>query len=420
MRAFSLAHLCDAVLLRDLADLVVQNRAMNASLLAYIAEVDARRLYLAAGFPSMYAYCVDELRLSEDAAYKRIQAARAAREFPVLFTAVAEGRLHLSAVRLLAPHLTAENVDDLVAAATHLRYSEIEQLLARRFPRPEMLGIDLISRLPASPLAAGQVEKNGHGDQLAMRQVGSEGPPVVLAARQVGSPASRVAALSAERFSLQVTIDRRTRDKLEYAQTLLSHSLPSGDVAQVLDRALDALIGQLEKRKFAATEKPRQPRPSQRRRHIPAPVRRAVWERDRGQCTFTSESGRRCRSRRFLEFDHADPVARGGKAPVERMRLRCRAHNQFDAERAFGVGFMKEKREAAQRQTTHREAAKSRDDHSNDILAGLRNLGVRADVARRATEFSASLQGATLEERMRAVLKFLGPKTAQVPVGVPG
>src|SRR5207247_7878427 len=117
---------------------LAQERIKMAAVLALLAEVDARRLYLPAGFPSMYAYCVGELHLSEDAAYKRIQAARAARQFPALFTALAEGRLHLAGICLLAPHLTRENADDWVAAATHRRKSEIEQRLARRFPRPDL------------------------------------------------------------------------------------------------------------------------------------------------------------------------------------------------------------------------------------------------------------------------------------------
>ena len=88
MRDYALAHLSDAVLLRDLAALVVRDRVTTSTLLAHIAEVDARRLYVPAGYPSMHAYCVEELRLSEDAAYKRIQAARAARQFPALFAAL--------------------------------------------------------------------------------------------------------------------------------------------------------------------------------------------------------------------------------------------------------------------------------------------------------------------------------------------
>src|SRR6267154_6459686 len=113
MRAYSLSHLTDAELLRGLTSLVAQDRTTSASLLAHIAEFDTRRLYLPAAYPSTYAYCVHELHLSEDAAYKRIQAARVAREFPAIFEAVADGRLHLSAMVLLTPYLTPENAGDL-------------------------------------------------------------------------------------------------------------------------------------------------------------------------------------------------------------------------------------------------------------------------------------------------------------------
>jgi len=96
------------------------------------------QLYLPAAYPSMFAYCVGELHFSEDAAFKRIKAARAARRFPAIFDAVAEGRLHLSAAVMLAPRLTEDTVDELLAAATHKSKAEIEQLLAERFPAPDL------------------------------------------------------------------------------------------------------------------------------------------------------------------------------------------------------------------------------------------------------------------------------------------
>ena len=138
MRDYTLAHLSDSILLRDLAALVAHDRQTTATLLAHLAEVDARRLYVPAGYSSMHAYCVEELHLSEDAAFRRIQAARAARQFPLLFVALAEGRLHLTAVTLLAPCLTPENAGELIEAATHRRKSEIEAFLAGRFSPQEI------------------------------------------------------------------------------------------------------------------------------------------------------------------------------------------------------------------------------------------------------------------------------------------
>src|SRR5207247_1355354 len=171
-----------------------------------------------------------------------------------------------------------------------------------------------------------------------------------LAPGQVGPRGAKLAPVAPERFMLQLTIGRSTQDKLCYAQELLSHALPSGDLAQVLDRALDALIEKLEKRKCARAMRPRpSKRPSDNPRQIPAHVKRAVWERDHGQCTFVSEAGRRCPARTRLEFDHVDQVARGGRATAENMRLRCRAHNQYAAECTFGGEFMESKRQDARR-----------------------------------------------------------------------
>ena len=296
MSSYCLSHLSDPVLLRALAALVAQDRATTAALLAHLAEVDARKLYLPAAYPSMFAYCVGELRLSEDAAYKRIQAARTARQFPALFTALADGRLHLSGLVLLAPHLTAANADELLRAAASKRKAEIEEWLAQRFPRSELL--PLVQALPAAA--------PWPNEQLAPGQVGSHGPGEgQLAPGQVGASAPRpkVAPVAAERYALQLTIGKHTHDQLRYAQALLSHQIPAGEIAEVLDRALDALIRQLEQRKFAATRRPR-PRPrrsSANPRCIPAEVKRVVWERDGRQCTFVSEAGRRCPARTLLE-----------------------------------------------------------------------------------------------------------------------
>jgi 5-methylcytosine-specific restriction endonuclease McrA len=158
-----------------------------------------------------------------------------------------------------------------------------------------------------------------------------------------------VKPLAPQRFALQCTIDQETHDALRYAQELLGHELPSGDVAQVLKLALQALIPQLEKRRFSATTRPR-PRPGRRSenpRHVPADVQRAVWQRDQGQCTYVSESGHRCQERKLVELDHMQEVARGGEAMVDNLRLRCRAHNQYAAECTFRPEFMRHKPIAA-------------------------------------------------------------------------
>src|SRR5258706_15706312 len=129
MRAYQVSRLSNAEVERELAERVTQGWNDTAVVLALIAEVDERRLYVPAGYPSMFAYCVEKLRFSEDAAYRRIRAGRLCRQFPALFELVAQGQLHLAGLCVLAPHMTPENAKELVAAATHRRKSEIEELV---------------------------------------------------------------------------------------------------------------------------------------------------------------------------------------------------------------------------------------------------------------------------------------------------
>jgi len=172
-------------------------------------------------------------------------------------------------------------------------------------------------------------------------------PPALPALAVPSAPQRRVAPLSPGRFELRLTISQEMHDKLMRAQELLGHAVPSGDIPQLLERALDELIAKQEKLKFAATDKPRAVRRSSKNpRHIPAAIKREVRKRDDGRCTYVSDEGHRCEERRFLEYDHELPVARGGQTTVANLRLRCRAHNQFEAERTFGAGFMEEKRRA--------------------------------------------------------------------------
>jgi len=365
MKSYSLTHLGDGALMRDLRALVTQDRATTAELLAHLAEVEERRLYLPAGCASMFAYCVQELRMSEDTACVRLRVAREARKFPAIFAALADGRLHLTGVHRLVPHLTRENVDELIAAATHRSKAEIELLLAQRFPQADVP--TLIRPLPVPAAAALPVpERVELSKEMRVLDENAElAPAPQLAPGLVGQPVqpppaprARVAPLAPERFALQVTINGRTHELLRRAQALLGHAMPSGDVAEVLERALVELVDRLEKRKFAKSARPRSPRrPAGRQRnapegrYVPAAIRRTVWQRDDGRCTFVGDNGKRCEERKSLEFDHVDPIARGGQTTAGNLRLRCRAHNQYAAERTYGAAFMRGKRDQSRERT---------------------------------------------------------------------
>ena len=285
------AHLTDEQLLGAVKRLAARERSSTAELVEHFVELEARRLYLGAGFTSLYEYCRAVLRLSEDRACTYIAAARAAREFPGIVEMLADGRLNLSTLRLLIPHL-AEDHRELLAAAAFKSKREVAELIARRCPLPDV--------------------------ETAIRRLPSVDP------------------LAPDRYLVKFTASGAMVARLRRAQDLLRHAVPNGDAAEIYDRGLIALLDTHARRKFAATDRPRASGGTRAgSRDVPAAVKRAVWLRDDGQCAFAGDGGRRCEERGFLEFHHLSPFATGGEASVENIALRCRAHNQYEADRFF-------------------------------------------------------------------------------------
>jgi hypothetical protein len=186
--------------------------------------------------------------------------------------------------------------------------------------------------------------------------------------RVPGDRASRgiITPLAPARFALQVTITEETRNKLLKAQALLRHKVPSGDLCELLDLAADALLEKIEKTRFGKTSAPRKARRPQGKRTVPNDLRREAVARDGFRCSFVAEDGRRCEETGFLEFDHVVPVALGGEAS-DGVRILCRAHNQFEAERILGHETI--------------DAGKAARAMDGDLVAGLRRMGVTASDA---------------------------------------
>jgi hypothetical protein len=134
----NLKAVSDDELLRGLSQLLQQSRRVEGDLIAYVAEVDERKLYAREAVSSMYAFCTERLHLSEAEAWLRIRVARASRKHPMLLPMLRDGRLHLSGIVVLAPHLTPNNRQALLKRATHKTKREIEELVAELAPREDV------------------------------------------------------------------------------------------------------------------------------------------------------------------------------------------------------------------------------------------------------------------------------------------
>lgn len=398
------SSLSDEELLARVEALADRERNVTAELIASLAEVDVRRLYLAEGFSSLYDYCTRHLGLSEYGAYRRIEAARVGRRLPAVLDALGAGEITLTTINLLAKEFTEANHRQLLAEARHASRREVELIVARLHPsRPARASVRRLAAL--RPVVIAPEEPAGRHGALWEKDESSdsaEGPgtsfsgstvpdtpaPQKTASDASMSTASALTAVDAvdqgerwrqmsvtsddgesqgstgprrfdnpasagakttggvvpgECYRLHVTLSREAHDRLRRLRDLLRHSVPDGNLDAIVERAITHLLAQIEKKRLARTSRPRPSKRSVRTgsRRIPAAVQRAVWERDGARCAFVGRHGR-CTSRAFLELHHVVPFAAGGKATVDNIQLRCRAHNAHEAEVYFGKRHRKE------------------------------------------------------------------------------
>lgn len=315
----SAARLSDHKLIKHVKRLARTERRVTASLVAHLAVLDERRLYLGEGCSSLFTYCTQVLRLSEHAAYGRIEAARAARRFPAILEMLAAGSVTLTTVTLLAPHLTPDNHAEVLRAAHRKSRRQVEELIAVLRPLPPVpssirrlpaaawspvsdavggavlqsalapsaagaparvqpavadavatvqpaVGGDAVTRQPGGPDGAVPIQHSGAkpGPHLSRPDSPPESKPTPHLAGPASSPEpamlppsrrDAVTPLAPERYKIQFTASAGTCEKLRLAQDLLRHQIPNGELGQVIDRALTLLLEMLLKQKFAATER---------------------------------------------------------------------------------------------------------------------------------------------------------------------
>jgi 5-methylcytosine-specific restriction endonuclease McrA len=342
-----------------------EERDRQVDFLRYLDPFDAREAYREAGHGSLWQFCLRELCLREGAAGRRIGAMRVLREFPRLEAPLRDGRLSLTTVVTLRPVLTNEGLDAIVASAAFKSDEDTKHLVATLLPRsaPKEGIRKLPEPAPRLPVPAPEPARSPGREEsvepepvdVAARTEAAESPEDRMPKDLLGSaltsparPSSRpsLEPLCADQWSMRVTIDAALKEDLEALKSLLSHKLPKGELAEVLREAVRCAIERHGKRRGAVKpsreRKPpeRKARSAGRREPVPAAVKRAVWQRDGGRCTYVSPDGRRCESRWQLELDHVEAAALGGPSTVANTRLRCKPHNLLHADETFGREHM--------------------------------------------------------------------------------
>ncbi|HXC51378.1 MAG TPA: hypothetical protein VN634_10875 [Candidatus Limnocylindrales bacterium] len=294
----SIARLSEQELLDHFECLVARDRRTTAALLVAIAEIDERKLWARHACSSMFSFCMERFHMSEQVTAKRIWAARTARRFPVILDLVARGELHLSAIHLLARHLTADNHLQVLERARHKSSREVERLVAELAPRA-----DVASRVRAMPgrRAGGAVNESVAADATSMgrERAGASDRCASTGRESVGGasdqrtstdresvgclgnrPASThsevigaaiaprsaqpkpIVPLSPRRYKIEITVVEATHDKLRSLQDLLGRSATGRDAAAIISCAIDLLLVRTLARKAGCTDRPKSTAPT--------------------------------------------------------------------------------------------------------------------------------------------------------------
>lgn len=416
VRLRSVGRLTNHLVVSELERCNSREQQVEAELLLFRGELDARQLYREHATASTFEFCVARLGYSEDVAWKRVGAARLIRRFPRVYALLQAGRIHLTALMLIKSHLTEDNHERFLAMACNKSKRQVEKLVVAHCPRPDV---------PASVRKLPEGRSSRLSTSPAPPAVAAAAPAFMLTealpaatANNRASCAARVAPLSSSNYRVTFPADERLKNKLDQARELLSHCINPADLSALVERAIDALLEGEKNRRFGARrsakgpgtmqqsegqqgeqvgydacgefsrrcfkeresqhktcqessircvtpQDPEQvkskqaetlshpapadtipdiatrPSPSSKRRRPRLAVKRAVFERDGGQCTYVDEAGRRCAQRHLLEFDHIEAHAVGRRETVSNLRLRCKSHNQLAAENLFGRNCVK-------------------------------------------------------------------------------
>jgi hypothetical protein len=360
-----------------LATLLSHEHAAMAEFLVALADFDNRRGWEVLGHASLFAFLHVELKLPNPSAFWRMSAARLLQRFPDLAAPLRDGRLCCSATAELAKVLTEENRYEVLPRFFGRSAREAQEVVAELQPRqaPATRTVvtvpERVAAAPALSLGSAAARLVFSTAPLTLAPASGAGqhpnvvPPTQLRTSEVDyGGGARCAAtrddvepITADLRRLHVTVSRQFLKKLDAARDGLGHTIPGAMAEQVLEAALDQLLEKQARARglvrrprtvvataaTAATEasvpnltKPRHRR-TEPRKHVPAAIFRAVWERDGGRCTWPLDGGSTCGSTHRLELDHLVPWARWGGETVDDLRVVCHAHNKLAARQVFGA-----------------------------------------------------------------------------------
>lgn len=294
-------NLSDEDLIKHVTILAANERRATLDLLYSLMELDGRRLYLGQGYSSLFEFCRRKLKYSEGAAQRRILAARCLSENPELAALLLEGEVSLCTIATAAKSIQSEKTELSQIVGKSKR--EVEAIVANVVPRTK----------PREMAKAIVTAPRGKASPSGLPTPGKEPKE--------------------ERYELKFSVTKEVYRKFQEVKARLSNALGS-------DLSLEAIFTRLVESELKEPAPRAAGMTGSRSRYIPCSVRREVYRRDGGQCSYVGPDETRCSERHYLHFDHITPFALGGSNDAQNIRLLCCRHNLFAADQVYGKEFM--------------------------------------------------------------------------------
>lgn len=289
--------------------LAMEERRLSVEILWHLREIERRQLFAERGYPSLFDYCVDALGYSAGAAARRIRSMQLLRDMPEeVSKSLESGSVSLTTASALQNFIRAD-----------------ERLKKKRYSMQQKK--DLLDQIQG---------KSRQECEKLFLSISPEAAP----------PKEHERLISENLVEIRFVADKELLDKLERIRELTPHRSSDRSYLDLFKYLADSVLKKIdpETRKPLSPEEPKDPdsdQPESAPRWIPASVKRYVWDRDGGRCTYQDpESGRRCDTRFGIEIDHILPIALGGRSNARNLRLLCRTHNRLAAIQALGRGVV--------------------------------------------------------------------------------
>jgi hypothetical protein len=371
----------DRTLHAHVVALALKERALRADFILSLGVFEERRLHLKAGYPTLFAWLTDHLHFSRASAFRRATAAQLCRRMPAVAAYLREGRLSLTKLCHLKYSLAPENCLALLEQAASLTEKEVELLALQLHPGAGAGAGAGATRDTIRPLSA--VPKPSLSNAESQGELFAAAPTPSPQPAPQASPTPPTVALPEEppavppptpapvRHLVRMTVGPEFMKLLDEVRGALSHSHPGASLEVLLGECMKLALVTRHARTRAQTPRPRatsgDPPPTTKgSRYLPAHLRREVWRRDAGRCTFVSEDGVRCQATRRLEIHHDIPFAMGGPTHAGNCRLMCKGHNDLIARRDFGDAHMNRFTNFAMSSTGGTDDRRPRDEHHRE------------------------------------------------------